>query len=883
MADLGLYVLSSLLGAGYLLNTQKQQRAAKTSVTSEKQPRVGSNIYHSQDYYKGKHEEEARARARTEAAKDPIKSGIIPMYYNTLHIKQDSEKIPNKDYEASLVYDVVKELDDDAKTVVAQNSKTAIHDGDREMKPDWGIVMDRPKLSDEERGAKPDPLKQIGGSLVPGQEDFTHNNMVPFYGTNITQDTRAHNRAHDGVLELYTGQFKLNRPQKKECGLFFKPVAGMTNIYGSHEKRDLSRYKPNNTGKKHNELPFEQKRVGRGLNKGFTDKPSGGFHQTLRIMPKTIEQLRVDPVVETEGRVKAGGSHIGKRTLVAQMYRNRPELLVENKKGERNFTTVGAVRGRKLRPCVVLRDTHRKKSKFLITGAKATEVSKPLIAPKTKVSRRKNFHNTPFRNATGVDQKKVNDYGKSGYKNRVNSRAITGTRTHIIAPKGSTMKGKKRTYDTARKTRKQHYIHHGRPYGNAGVQQPAQGPSYNPKEWAARTTIKQTTQDRDHIGFTAQIGGGALPAYNPQEWAARTTVAQTTQNNDHIGFTAQVGNGALPAFNPQEWTARSTIRQTTQDNKRLGAGGAGGRRKHKATAQDHARTTIRETTENNKHKGWVGQIGAGAIKQYNLAPARTTGRETMEDNKRLGGVSSLRKKHIAINTDPAKTTIRETTERNKHLGGAGPIVKKHIVINQDEARGTIKETTIDHNRLGGAAGPKRRKAAQQDEARVTVRETTEQNDRIGNPSRGLLQSGKGYMTTDWYAPNTNRQFTSDHEYTGVANSHSRKTKSYDDAYAARTNVQKEKVAKGRRPGGGGPRLGRQNINVENKKMDADRENRYGRIKSSTVGNIFNPDAVGFHTVTSERNHLPQHDIRLDTAILDAYKRNPLTHSLSSYY
>ena len=60
-------------------------------------------------------------------------------------------------------------------------------------------------------------------------------------------------------------------------------------------------------------------------------------------------------------------------------------------------------------------------------------------------------------------------------------------------------------------------------------------------------------------------------------------------------------------------------------------------------------------------------------------------------------------------------------------------------------------------------------------------------------------------------------------------------------------------------------------------------NQRAHMKDSMVGNIFNPNATTLCTNTSERNHLPQLDTRLDAGLLDAFKRNPLTKSLHSYY
>ncbi len=987
MADLGVYVLASLLGAGYLMGNRKQARSLPTDGgATQARPVVGNNVYDSREYYNVAHKEAELVKNHWNLSQDPIKTGIIPMYYNTLHVKQDSEKIPNKDYESALIYDVIKELDPEAQQLIAQrhiSTASAINDSAREKQPSWGIVMDRAGSSRDTHIKEGAALDQIGGSLIEGNTDLTHGNMVPFYRGNMTQDIQLDNRAKAGKLELYTGQMKLNRPQKMERGAFFQPTAGLTNIHGSQNIRDLSRFNPNNTGKKHGELPFEQVRVGPGLNKGFTNLPSGGHHPTMRFMPKS--ELYVNSKIEMEGRVKSGAALVGKRTIVPQVYKNRPDLLIENKKGERNFTSVGAVHGRTLRPNIILRDTHRKKSMSYIAPAKAAGINKPMIAPKVKASRRNNFLNTPFRNLLSLVTG-INDFGRRGYKNKLNSRALTGGKTHRIAPRGYVEGQKVRPQDTARKTRKQHYVNNARVYGTSKVQAPGRGPAYNPTEWAARATIKETTEnmnhygiqattggsvgqaynssewrpgvtvketteDMNHYGIQATTGGSAGQAYNPgewrpgvtvkettedmnhygirattggsvgqaynsrewapgttikettvdmnhygikattggsvgqsynsREWAPGTTVKETTENMNHYGIRATTGGSVGQSYNSREWAPRTTVKETTENMNHLGGAHNGAHIKQQVACQDTAKTTIAETTERNDHIGWFGQSGIVAGQTQYSDPARVTIKETTERNNYLGGVSSFQKKHISLSGDKARTTIRETTEKSNYLGIAGaPIQKKHIALNNDKARTTIRETTEKNDHMGHVGSIlKKSTAGYSDKARTTIKETTEVDGHMGNVGGAQMQSGRGYMTTNWEAKNTNRQFTGDKEYIGPALSHNVKTTSYDSIYNARFNTNKTKISRGRRPTSVGPMLGHQEINVESKKIDNDRKSRYTGMKSSTVGNFFNPNSVHF---TSEKNHLPQHDTRLDVGILDAYKQNPLTQSLSSY-
>lgn len=895
--ELGVYLAASLLGAGYMLNPGKQARDLKLKASpTDKLDPVGTNVYHSKDYYKVKAEEARRVIKNWEAGKDPISTNIIPMYYNTIHLKhQDVDKVTNPNFDKDMIYSVLDSFDEPTRKLIASKKKLAprrvmqhVHDGERSGGPEWGLINGRPSSS--KTLAEEGTLDQIGGSLLPnrGFEDFTHNNMVPFYGGRMKQSMEIDNRMGAEKLEVFTGQFKLKSDQKQEQGPMFSPTTGIANIYGNVEKRDMSRYIPSNLGKKNNELPFEQQRVGRGLNKGFTTQPSGGFHQMVRIMPTAPEDYHIDPVFEQEGRINHGKAQTQNRSLIQQLYKNKPELLVENKSGERNFTTVGAVSGRKIRPTVILRDTYRKNSRMVMAPAKMAGGGMSYIPGKAKVSSKVNFYNTPHRNAVLAAGKKLNDFGKKGYHNKLNERALTGTRAHLLNPKTWVTAVQAYFGDAARKTRKQHYVNHPRPNGNAKAQRPSALPAYDPDQ-VLKTTIRETTEDNKHKGFLKQIGGGKGPSYDPSQ-ATKTTIRETTEDNGHKGFIRKIGSGKGPSYDPMQ-VAKTTIRETTENNRHKGNVNSAWKKHRAYDPMQVAKTTIRETTENKKHKGWVKLLGGGKGPAYNTDPqaaARTTVRETTEINNHLGNVSTW-KKHVTYDPDQvAKTTVKETTEDSKHVGIAGPIFKKHIAYDPTQvAKTTIRETTEQDGHVGVVSSGKKKHVAYDpnDVARTTIKETTEIKDHIGGANRGTMQSGKGYMTTDWYANNTNRQFTSDYEYTGVANANSKKTRSYEDAYNAEVNTEKEHIAEGRAPTKQSIKVtnGAAQINMQVNKIEDDRLNYRSATKNSSAGNYFYPQAISYCTTTSDKNRLPQYDTRLDPALLDAFKKNPLTHSLHSYY
>ena len=123
---------------------------------------------------------------------------------------------------------------------------------------------------------------------------------------------------------------------------------------------------------KNKTLPFKQVQVGPGINEGFTDKPSGGFHNLAAqeiVRPKTIDELRAksNPQISYKGLVKSGASPISKSSKMGEMKKNRPETAWEWGKDRWNKTT------QILKPSIkenfVAKHTNRQKSRHFVGGA----------------------------------------------------------------------------------------------------------------------------------------------------------------------------------------------------------------------------------------------------------------------------------------------------------------------------------------------------------------------------------------------------------------------------------------------------------------------------------------------------------------------------------
>jgi hypothetical protein len=190
--------------------------------------------------------------------------------------------------------------------------------------------------------------------------------MVPFFGSHITQNTEADNRLNQDKLEVFTGNFKLRRDNKEISPKQFPPINNLTNVYGTQlpQDRELDRIIPNNIGKKNNEVPIEKVYVGPGLADGYTARPSGGFHNQTRILPKKPEDLYINSKAfssEKTTNVNAGQYMVTKRAPACEggFFKNRPTLIVTNLNGERNFTTTGEVTKPMARSTYILQNTER--------------------------------------------------------------------------------------------------------------------------------------------------------------------------------------------------------------------------------------------------------------------------------------------------------------------------------------------------------------------------------------------------------------------------------------------------------------------------------------------------------------------------------------------
>jgi hypothetical protein len=156
---------------------------------------------------------------------------------------------------------------------------------------------------------------------------------------------------------------------------------------------------------------------------------------------------------------------------------------------------------------------------------------------------------------------------------------------------------------------------------------------------------------------------------------------------------------------------------------------------------------------------------------------------------------------------------------------------------------------------------------------TTVKETTlyQPNGYIGN------QSNDAYLITDQQAIANQRDTTNHEQFMGMKSSYG--NKQYDHVYRQTNNEAKEKTIIGRTNQGNAKHFNSQ-INVTMSKLDSDRDNNRLWAPQATLPN-------GPSVQTYGKANMPQYYNecigceRIDPDLLNAFKENPYTHSLSS--
>jgi hypothetical protein len=841
-------VAGSLLGLGYLVNKDNERPLDEPQPMPKTNKKYRKNVYESNFFPNALEIEAKKTNKNFKKAKNAIDTNIIPPYFNDRIINNRTTKIQylQTDFQENTNSYLDRPQADRMSTESNRDNSNSLEGFYQPINPDNSQLDNTNKMY----------YSTLTGTYM-SQKEFSHQNMVPFFkGDSITQNTDAN--ANNGVLGAYQGLNNYTKP-KEAIAPMFKPTKNVTFVNGTPNTSGqiLDRYVPSIY--RQNEVPIEAIHVGPGLNKGYSADPVGGFQQ-LDIqefaMPKTTDEIRTlnDPKISYDGRVTGPAkSVVTNRGLQADVEKYLPDRYYKQTP-DMYLKTTGAYTKPEMAGKYEAKETSRQESLAYegIAGPAAAHVES--LRPAIKESQNVNFTTDGPRNANmNYLGNSKNDYSVHSYTTKPNERETTEDKT-IITNLTTTVKSIiAPLLDVFRTTRKEDVI--GNPNKVGYFSGPNKPVVYDPND-VAKTTIKETNIHNNHTGHMSlgtRVHKG--PAYDSND-IAKATIKETNIHNNRTGNMAS-GVQKGPAYDAND-VARTTIKETNIHNNRTGNMATGVQKGPAYDSNDVAKTTIKETNIHNTRTGnlYVPVKKSAAWDPNNIA--KTTLKETNIHNNRTGNMAAARgKKGPAYDpNDIAKTTVKETNIHNDRAGNMGSHLQQGdgYKVESFEDKNTNRQFTSDNDYTGIADG---------------------------QTGRG---GGNGYKVESFEDKNTNRQFTSDYEYVGAAESYLDKPtdiKMYDEA---RLNETREGVSEGRYPTLSNSKLanGVDTINMEVKKLEEDRENQYAPIGDRLYTQI---PTLNTCTVTTDKASLNDESLkeRIDPNILTAFKNNPYTQPLNSFY
>jgi hypothetical protein len=379
---------------------------------------------------------------------------------------------------------------------------------------------------------------------------FAHNNMVPFFGSNI-RNQKFDNNAYESTLDSMNGSGSQYINKREQSPLF----AAQTNLQwanGMPAASDFIQSRMNVGTRMHNVKPFQEEQVGPGVGLGFGTQGSGGYNSSLYARDlygeRSVDELRVANKQKASGIMMLGHegpamSKVVNRGYVGAVEKNRPERTFEWGE-DRYFTTTGAEKGPAMHAIPVLHDQARIETTTSYSGIAGAQNSNTYTTGQYMPSTNIELGAVPFSAANAVGRGYANDSdfemkAKVAYPNNrtENSQAnyfgsVGGAIGAVVAP----------LLDILRPSRKENSVGTLRPYQNARGSVP-ESYLFNPADRPAPTIRETTENSKNHLNINSGQRGGA---YEVVSVVPHDTIRQTTGDFYYSGI-ASSGDGTKQA------------------------------------------------------------------------------------------------------------------------------------------------------------------------------------------------------------------------------------------------------------------------------------------------------------------------------------------------
>ena len=942
-------LLGGLSFLGNIMNNRQEN--IKSKIKEQNPNTSGDNLFDNDTYKKSINKMKKTAKKRNRLAKNPAKTGVIPPYYNsnrsiyskrkkfdpfdedndsefsdiesyegkscdagtvnlgdpTCFYRKQEEFKNNTKYESNLLEGGNNDKDSylnqfDPLTMDNNNAPVASNSipnmiGDNGTKR---LEFEREMALNSGFSSFNSEKDQTYG--IVSKENFVHNNMLPNFsskdgGFNPYSELKNVENIQR-KLDTFSGAANnLDYRPRTERKRLFDPVAGLTNLYGTPVLTNFmdARYIPGM--ERRNERPFQENRVTPGLNLGYNETSKAGFHDSFRVLPKTVDQLRTASNPKTTyGGVVIPGMKGNKGSIPSKMYKRKPLTFWEQTPSDyiRGQSYIkGPTIHAEVDPNNMSTVNRGVKNNGRLGGPKLfTDMHKPeTLIEKSKVSLKENFKNDMPRNAHNKELTK-------GYvKDSIN---------YVQDP---TMRDIHNRVDRA---------------GQAGNGELNKGYIYDGTNWIPDPNMRNLHDKTDRAG---QAGNGQLNKgyiYDGTNWIPDPNMRNIHNKTDRAG---QAGNAQLDKhyiYDGINWIPDPNMRNIHDKTERAGQAGNAQLDKHYIYDETN---WISDPNMRNIHDKTdrAGQMGNNQLNKHHIYDGTNwipdpNMRNIHDKIDRAGqmGNNQLNKNYIYDGTnwipDPNMRNIHDKLDRAGQMGNK-EYTKGYIYDGTnwipDPNMRNIHDRT---DRAGQVGNGEFERPYTYDETNwipdPNMRNIHDRTDRAGQMGNKEYSKGYTYDGTNWIPdPNmrnihdrtdragqvgnaqlekqfafdminniqdpTMRDIHSRYDRAGVMGANEKeKQRSRGDANNMRVNIEKEKVSQGRSPTNSsyskGPTVNFTMMNLK-EPMNFNRE-IYPDIQQNTT------DKMGFIGTRSKQS-LPQQSFRFFSFVDENLEGNPLVNNI----
>lgn len=363
----------------------------------------------------------------------------------------------------------------------------------------------------------------LDGSYLTS-EQFQHQNMNPFNGGKV----RGYNYNIDNnesILDNMNGTGS-QTIRKQEQPPLFQSMPTLNYVNGIPNQSDFYQSRINPSQKISSTLPFEQIKVGPGLNEGYNSHGSElGFNTPLeareRWQPRQVDELRIatNPKLEytldgLEGPINPSIKNSATIQTLGKVEKNTPDTFYINTP-DRWLVTTSTQKGETLRPNIQLSNAKQYDGNSLYLGPGNTPSNMTYVPQQLLPSKREESQEIPMNYYSGtnnmIGQGPLNTSELESYQNSIiNTKRGNeeSTKNYIGNAFQSTLNVIfQPLLDYVRPTRKEETIENLR-LSSAGITTSVPQPPTTSQSISAKTTIRETTlyEPRSYINNFTSMG-----------------------------------------------------------------------------------------------------------------------------------------------------------------------------------------------------------------------------------------------------------------------------------------------------------------------------------------------------------------------------------------